>query len=179
MLNRNNIEYEFDKIVDSVNIVDYNFEIGVTATSFLKEPTMELSIHDKVIYSGSLKDGEHKFVKKIKADVDSSVIIKAKTDDHIHKQKIVKDRLVINGVNIFKTNLWVLDNQKFTHTDGKIEMKNNGLYHNGTWSLELPTPIFPWMRKNSNKKAKGIYKDHFRADGMSDDYYKLLDKIFR
>jgi hypothetical protein len=43
----------------------------------------------------------------------------------------------------------------------------------------MPTPIFPWIRRERNKISKVAYHDHLTFDATGEDYYSLLDRIFR
>lgn len=178
MLNRNNIEYELDKILEPLDITDYELEIEVTVKAPLEPYEINLQANDTVIHTGGLPDGVKKF-KTIVHVPGSTLDLAAHTQTHIHGQHVVVSGLSINNLDIFKSNTWIMDRQKFTHINGDVEKQCNGLYHNGTWSLSMPTPIFPWIRRERNKISKVRYHDHLTFDADGEDYYALLDKIFR
>lgn len=178
MLNRNNIEYEIESMVQCAQVVDYDITVKVEAVGLQTGSDVSISINERVIHSGNLVDGHHSFDCKITVQPKSEIEIIAKTSTHLHGKRLVINGLIINGVDIFETNLWVMDSQKFTHSDGKVEQFNNGLYHNGVWSLNLPTPVLPWLRQGSVAKSKTDY-DHMHLDSNTDEYREILDKFFR
>ena len=178
MINRNNIEYELEEIVKSVQITDYDIAIKVRAVAMDRKSDLSVSINDKVIHSGDIADGEHELKGSVNVQPNKVIQLRAHTNTHRHGKRLEVTGLNVNGVDIFKTNLWVMDDQRFTHADGRVEMQNNGLYHNGTWGIDLPTPLLPWLRQGSIKRSKLSF-DHMLLDTTSDEYRELLDKFFR
>ena len=59
MINRNNIEYELDEIVKSVQITDYEITVKVRAVAMDSNSDLSVSINDEVIHKGDITDGEH------------------------------------------------------------------------------------------------------------------------
>ena len=178
MINRNNIEYELEEIVKSVQITDYEITVKVRAVAMDKHSDLSVSINDEVIHSGDIAGGEHDLKRLVNVQPNKVIQLRAHTNTHKHGKRFEIIGLNVNGVDIFKTNLWVMDEQRFTHTDGRVELQNNGLYHNGTWGLDLPTPLLPWLRQGSVARSK-ITFDHMLLDTSSEEYRLLLDKFFR
>jgi hypothetical protein len=178
MINRNNIEYELEEIVKSVQITDYEITVKVRAVAMDEHSDLSVSINDEVIHSGDIADGEHDLKRLVNVQPNKVIQLRAHTNTHKHGKRFEIIGLNVNGVDIFKTNLWVMDEQRFTHTDGRVELQNTGLYHNGTWGLDLPTPLLPWLRQGSVARSK-ITFDHMLLDTSSEEYRLLLDKFFR
>lgn len=178
MINRNNIEHELEEIVKSVQITDYRITIKVRATAMHKDSDLTVSINDNIIHSGDIADGEHELTGLVTVQPNKVIKLRAQTSTHRHGKRLEVIGLNVNGVDVFKTNLWVMDDQLFTHTDGRVEPQNNGLYHNGTWGIDLPTPLLPWLRQGSIARSK-ISFDHMLLDTTTDEYRELLDKFFR
>ena len=178
MLNRNNIEYELDQIAKMAQVTDYDISLKVRTVGMGIGSDLSITANELCIHSGNIADGEHELKCKVTVEPDNVIELRAQTKSHRHGKQLVVCGLNINGVDVFKTNLWVMDGQKFTHTDGRIEMQNNGLYHNGTWALDLPTPVLPWLRQGSISRSK-VKFDHMLLDTKSDEYRQLLDKFFR
>ena len=174
-LNRNNIEYELDLIVDSVQITDYDIAITWDARNIDADSDHSISINGDVIHKGVLPDGTHTLTHKVNVPINSKIMFEAKTSTHKHGQHLIMTGLVINGVDMFGSNLWALDRRLFTHTDGRTEEISQGLYHNGTWTLEFPTPLFPWLRGGLFEKGNVQYPDPADAD----DIREALDTYFR
>ena len=177
MIDRNNIEQELEKIVKSVQITDYQITLKVRAASVDRDSDITVSINDLVIHRGEMADGEHQLAGQVNVQPKSLIKIRAHTSTHRHGRRLEVIGLNVNGVDVFETNLWVMDDQRFTHTDGRVEPRTNGLYHNGTWGIDLPTPLLPWLRQGSIKRSK-VKFDHMLLDPTSNEYKELLDKFF-
>ena len=178
MINRNNIEYELEEIVRSVQITDYDITLKVRATAVYRDSNITVSINNQVIHRGDLADGEHELTGRVNVQPKGLIKIRAHTSTHRHGRRLEVIGLNVNGVDVFRTNLWVMDDQRFTHADGRVESRNNGLYHNGTWGIDLPTPLLPWLRQGSIARSKLSF-DHMLLDTTSEEYRLLLDKFFR
>lgn len=178
MLNRNNIEYELDKILEPLDIKDYELEIDLRTRAPLEPYEILLRANDQVIYKGGLSNGNKTFQTTIHVP-EGDLFLNAETQSHINGQQVVVSGLRINKTDVFRSNLWVMDRQIFTHVNGEVEKYCNGLYHDGTWSLSIPTPIFPWIRRERNKLSNVDYFQHSKFDAEAEEYYKLLDRIFR
>lgn len=178
MLNRNNIEYEIESIVQSAQVVDYDITVKIETLNMNTDSDVTIAVDECVMHSGDLDDGEHSFTCKLTVQPNNTIKLRARTNTHRHGKRLAFTGLTVNGVDIFKTNLWVMDAQKFTHADGRVELHNNGLYHNGEWSLDLPTPVLPWLRQGSLAKSKTEF-DHMHLDSTTDEYREILDKFFR
>ena len=178
MINRNNIEYELEEIVKSVQITDYEITVKVRAVAMDENSNLSVSINDEVIHSGDIADGEHELKGLVNVQLNKVIQLRAHTNTHRHGKRLEIIGLNVNGVDIFKTNFWAMDEQRFTHTDGRVELQNTGLYHNGTWGLDLPTPLLPWLRQGSVARSKTTF-DHMLLDTTSEEYRQLLDKFYR
>jgi len=178
MLNRNNIEYELDKILEPLDIKDYELEIDLSVKAPIKPYQLILSANDQIIHKGELSNGDKTFQTTVHVPK-GDLVISAGTQTHIDGQNVTVSGLRINKIDVFKSNLWIMDSQIFTHLNGEVEKHCNGLYHNGAWSLAMPTPIFPWIRRERNKRSSVDYFQHSKFDAEAEDYYKLLDRIFR
>ena len=178
MINRNNIEHELEEIVKSVQITDYRITIKVRTVSMHRDSDLTVYINDHIIHSGVIDDGEHELTGLVTVQPNNVIKLRAHTSTHRHGRRLEVIGLNVNGVDVFKTNLWVMDDQRFTHADGRVESRNNGLYHNGTWGIDLPTPLLPWLRQGSIKRSKLSF-DHMLLDTNSEEYRLLLDKFFR
>ena len=132
MINRNNIEYELEEIVKSVQITDYEITVKVRAVAMDENSDLSVSINDEVIHSGDIADGEHELKGLVNVQLNKVIQLRAHTNTHRHGKRLEIIGLNVNGVDIFKTNFWAMDEQRFTHTDGRVELQNTGLYHNGT-----------------------------------------------
>jgi len=180
MLGHNNVNEEIDKLVKDSIIVDYKFTLIMQCEIQSEDRDLMVSVNDDVVFDGAVKSGRYEFDKEIKIPPGHKAIIKAKSNTHRHGDKIIINEVHVNGVNITKKHLWVMDQQKFTHIDNTIEMKNNGIYHNGTWSLELDTPIFPWLYKHGMSGSTwGSHKKHTYKEAVDDLYYKVINNVFR
>jgi len=179
VLNRNNVEYEMDQLLKSIQIEDYSIvlDLSVSGQNGLFEVTV--AVMDQIILEGRPDDGKHTLSTKITVPPGQDLRLSASTSTHTHPQQAVITGLMINGVDIFKHNLWVIDRQRFTHDDGRLEKNCSGLYHNGTWELSMPTPLFPWMKQGRIDRSEVKYLDHLDFGISGDEYYSLLDKIFR
>ncbi len=71
-----------------------------------------------------------------------------------------------------------MDEPRLTHTDGGVEPQNSGLYPYGTWGLDIPSQLLPWLRPGPVARSK-ITFDHMLLDTASEEYRLLLDKFFR
>jgi hypothetical protein len=179
MLNRNSVEYELDNIIECAVISDYDLEITITVAGLRSSTDMSVSVNGEPIHRGYLADGDHVINHRIHVEPDSELGLSMHTSMHRHGQKVFLKRLRINKVDLLKSNLWITDMFKFTHTDGRKEEHNNGLYHNGTWKVTMPTPVFPWLTKERNKRSSIVYREHLNFSMDGEDYYKLLDDVFR
>lgn len=179
MLNRNNIEHELDKIMECSDISDYDIEVTLSVTGLNEKSDTCLKVNDQTIHSGYLTDGEHTLQQKVQVPGDRTLELSLHTSTHNHGQKVSVEGIRINGVDLLKSHQFIWDMFKFTHTDGKVEEQNNGLYHNGLWNLSMPTPLFPWLTKERNKRSNVEYRAHLNFDMDGEDYYKLLDNVFR
>jgi len=178
MINRNNIEYELEEIVKSAQVTDYEITIKVRSVAMDKDSDLTITVNGDTIHSGDLADGEHELLGQVNVQPNKIIELRAHTASHRHGKRLEIIGLNVNGVDVFKTNLWVMDEQKFTHADGRVETCNNGLYHNGIWGIDLPTPLLPWLRQGSIARSKVSF-DHLLLDTDSDEYRLLLDKFFR
>ena len=178
MLNRNNIEYELDKILEPLDIKDYELEIDLCVKAPTKPYQLIVRANETVMHRGGLVDGDKTFQTTVHVPK-GDLVITADTQSHINGQHVIVSGLRINKIDVFKSNLWIMDRQIFTHLNGDVEKHCNGVYHNGTWSLTMPTPLFPWIRKERNKRSKVDYFEHSKFNADDEDYYKLLDRIFR
>jgi len=179
VLNRNNIEYELDRIMECAEISDYDLEITITVKGMHTSTDMSVSANGEPIHTGYLADGDHVIKHKIHIKPNSKLELSMHTATHRHGQQVSLKGLRINKVDLIKSHLWIWDMFKFTHTDGRIEERNNGLYHNGTWGVTMPTPVFPWLTEERNKRSNVEYRAHLNFDIDGEDYYKLLDNVFR
>jgi hypothetical protein len=178
MINRNNIEYELEEIAKSAQVTDYEITIKVRSVAMARDSDLTITVNGDTIHSGDLADGEHELLGQLNVQPNKVIELRAHTASHRHGKRLQIIGLNVNGVDVFKTNLWVMDEQKFTHADGRVEICNNGLYHNGTWGIDLPTPLLPWLRQGSIARSKLSF-DHLLLDTSSDEYRLLLDKFFR
>ena len=174
-LNRNNIEYEMDQVVESAQITDYEIDITVDARNLNAGSDHVLSINNDVVHKGALPDGTHTLTHKVNVPTNDKIMFEAKTTTHVNGQHLIITGLVINGVDLFRSNLWALDRRLFTHVDGRTEEISQGVYHNGSWTLEFPTPLFPWLRGGLDDKGDVNYPSPADAD----DVREALDKYFR
>jgi len=182
MLNHNNVHYEIDKIVEKLEINDYKFTLRVRASIKSRNRNIKISINNETIFSGDIEEGNYEYTKEMHIPPGQSVCFEIATNTHQHGDKIIVETLLINGVDIEKTNLWIMDLRRFKHTDGRIEEKVNGLYHNGQWSITLPTPIFPWIVEKKRQLSVGVkYKTHDLGydEKIDDMHYKILDRVYR
>ena len=116
MINRNNIEYELEEIVKSVQITDYEITVKVRAVAMDEHSDLSVSINDEVIHSGDIADGEHDLKRLVNVQPNKVIQLRAHTNTHRHGKRLEIIGLNVNGVDIFNTNLWVMDEQRFTHT---------------------------------------------------------------
>ena len=179
MLNRNNIEYEIDQVLESVQVVDYDIELDLAVRGQTGSFGVSVSANDESVYDGFPEFGDLTLCKSMNVPAGREIKLSASTATHRHGQRAIVVGLKINRVDVFKHNLWILDSQRFVHDNGKIEEGCNGLYHNGTWSLTMPTPLFPWIKQERVKRSGIRYDDHLKFDIDGDEYYALLDKMFR
>lgn len=180
MLGHNNVNEEIDKLVKDYIIEDYKFTLVVECEIASQGRDLLVSINDDTVFNGAIKSGRYEFNKEIKIPAKQGAIIKAKSNTHEHGDKIIVKELHINGVEITKKHLWVMDRQKFTHSDDTIEMQNNGIYHNGTWSLELDTPIFPWLfRHGMTGSVAFAHRKNTYKESVDDLHYKVINGVFR
>ena len=179
MLNRNNVEHELDEIIECGVISDYDIEVTITAADLQSSTDMSISVNGEQIHHGYLADGDHVINHRTRVEPNKALELSMHTSMHRHPQKVFLKRLRINKVDLLETNLWITDLFVFTHTDGRKEEHNNGLYHNGTWKLTMPTPIFPWLIKERNQRSSIVYREHLNFSMDGEDYYKLLDDVFR
>ncbi len=178
MLNRNSIEYELDMVLENIHVTHYKIELDIEVQGQDGAFEVAIAANDDLIYNGCLKDGKHTLHKELTVPPKSELRLTAETSSHRHGQKAVIAGFRLNGVDIPKHNLWVMDSQLFKHVDGKEE-KTNGVYYNGTWSITLPTPVFPWMKAEQVKRSKVKYDEHLDFGIEGEEYYTLLDRIFR
>jgi hypothetical protein len=181
MLGHNNVNEEIDRLVNESTIVDYKFTLVIQCEIKSAYRDLSVSVNDDVVFEGAVKSGRYELSKEIKILPGQKAIIKAKSNTHKHGDKIIVDQFHVNGVSIKEKHQWVLDQQKFTHIDGKIEMNNNGIYHNGTWSLELHTPIFPWLFEHSVTGSEALlsHKKNTYKETVDDLHYKVINTVFR
>jgi len=179
VLNRNNIEYELDRIMECAEISDYDLEMSIEVAGLDASTDMSISANSEVLHKGYLADGEHVIKQRTHVEPNSTLELSMTTTTHRHGQQVSLKGLRINKVDLIKSHLWIWDMFRFTHTDGRIEERNNGLYHNGTWKVTMPTPLFPWLTKERNKRSSIVYREHLNFDMDGEDYYKLLDNVFR
>jgi hypothetical protein len=183
MLNSNNIHHEVDQILKKSEINDYQITLGFDAKLLSGNRDLTILLNNNIIYSKDILTGSYEIKEESFIPPGKGIKLEAKTSSHVNGDKIIITKLEINGVNIHKTNLWLLDRQKFTHSDGEIETSNNGLYHNGTWSIEIPTPVFPWMMEKKRQLSKDVHyidRDSKAYEEKLDDiYYKLLNVVYR
>ena len=179
MLNRNNIEHEIDKILETVHVLDYDIELVLSFIGQTGSFAVSVSINDRPVYNECPQDGDIPVTTSVNVPAGGEIKLAAITETHRHGQHAVVAGLKINRVDLIKHNLWIMDGQRFTHRDGKIEERCNGLYHNGTWSLTMPSPLFPWIKQERDKRSKVSYPDHLDFGINGDEYYRLLDQMFR
>ena len=182
MLNSNNIHHEIDQVVEKAEINDYKIVLDLEAELPSGKRDLKVLLNGEVVYEGMIETGKHTVTKEAHLSPGKGILMQARTSDHVNGDKIIVTRFEINGVNMHRTNLWLLDSQKFTHDNGEVEIGNNGLYHNGAWSIELPTPVFPWMMKKKREISKNVhYVDRDNKDyqeKLDDIYYKLSSKLW-
>jgi len=179
MLNRNNVEYEMDQVLKSMHIEDYHVQVQLEVQGQSGSFELALEVNDQTLLEDTPPDGTHTLAAQINVPAGQEMRLSARTRTHVHPQRAVVSGLIINGVDIFKHNLWVMDRQRFTHTNGRVEQNCSGIYHNGTWELVMPTPLFPWIKQGRTERSKVKYLDHIDFGISGDEYYTLLDKIFR
>jgi len=179
MLNRNNIEYELDKIIECAEISDYVVEITIAVAGMDASTDMSMSANGETMHKGYLADGDHMIRHRIHVEPNSTLELSMRTSTHRHGQQVSIKGLRINEVDLIRNHLWIWDMFKFTHTDGRVEERNNGLYHNGTWKVTMTTPLFPWLTTERNKRSSIVYREHLNVDIHGEDYRKLLDNVFR
>jgi hypothetical protein len=180
MLGHNNVNEEIDRLVKDYIIDDYKFTLIMECEIQSKVRNLLLSVNDDVLFDGMVKSGRYEFSKDIKIAPGHKAVIKANSNTHKHGDKIIVAEVHVNGVNITEKHLWVMDQQKFTHINGTIEMRNNGIYHNGTWSLEMDTPIFPWLFKHGmNGSVAFSHSKNTYKESVDDLHYKIINGVFR
>jgi hypothetical protein len=179
MLNRNNIENEIDQVLESVQIEDYDIELDLAVRGQTGSFGVSVSANDESVYDGFPEDGDLTLCRSMNVPAGREIKLTARTATHRHGHRAIVVGLRINRVDVFKHNLWIMDSQRFIHHNGKIDEGCNGLYHNGTWELVMPTPLFPWIKQGRTERSKVKYLDHIDFGISGDEYYTLLDKIFR
>ena len=159
MLTLDNIEQEIDRYANLSHENSYKIEIDVESQSCKGAPQIYVKINDCIYYEEKIKTNKTYCIDTfIEQDsickITLGMIGKTEQNTSIENNKIVADQSVkicdirINNISIVNNNLYFFDYTKFTKSDTKeIITKTDGLYYNGELSLEIPTPIFPFLSK--------------------------------
>ena len=183
MLTLDNIEQEIDRYANLSHENSYKIEIDVESYSCNGSPHIYVQINDQTYYEEKVETNKTYCIDTfIQNDSICKIVIgmigKTEQNTRSENNKIVEDQFVrihdicINKISIVKNNLYFFDYNKFTKSDTKeVLTKTDGLYYNGELSLEIPTPIFPFL---SNLRQQKINRFLSQQKGGKLSYGKTI-----
>ena len=183
MLTLDNIEQEIDRYANLSHENSYKIEIDVESHSCNGSPQIYIQINDQTYHEEKVETNKTYITDTFIENNSSCKIVigmigKTEQNTKSENNKIVEDQFVricdirINKISIVKNNLYFFDYNKFTKSDTKeVLTKTDGLYYNGELSLEIPTPIFPFL---SNLRQQKINRFLSQQKGGKLSYGKTI-----
>ena len=165
MLTLDNIEQEIEKYAELSHEHSYTIEIDVEPQSCNGAPQIYVKINDCIYYEEKIetnktyrvdtfikKDSICKIVLGMVGKTEKNTLSEGKTIVANQYARIVDIR--INKITIVKNHLYFYDHTQFANSDtGEVLHNTDGVYYNGELSLEIPTPIFPFLSKLRQQKV--------------------------